>query len=138
MNSNEQIIKYFSVPHMDERGILSVITENIPIKNFTIKRVFYVKIFARNSSRGGHAHYKIIQILFNISGNLEIDYYNSANSGKVFLKENEGLIITPLTWVDIKSVSGDSIYIVLANDEYEESEYIRDKKQFMEIISDDN
>ena len=138
MEYNEGIVKYFSVPHVDERGILSVITENLPLENFEIRRVFYVRVFKKNSSRGGHAHHKIIQVLFNISGNLEIEYYNNVNRGKIFLKENEGIIINPLTWVDIKSLRDDSIYIVLANGEYEESEYIRDKKRFMELISNDN
>jgi dTDP-4-dehydrorhamnose 3,5-epimerase-like enzyme len=138
MHYKKDIVKYFSAPHLDERGILGVITENLPIENFAIRRVFYVRVFKENSFRGGHAHHKIIQILFNISGNLEIEYYNNINSGKIFLKENEGIIINPLTWIDIKSLSNDSIYIVMANGDYEETEYIRDKKQFMEIISNDN
>lgn len=135
MNYNGKIAKYFSVPYVDDRGLLNVITENLPINNFDIKRVFYVKVSKKDVIRGNHAHYKIIEIIFNISGRFEIEYYNNTNSGKIFLKENEGIVIDPLTWVNIKSLSDDSIYLVLANGEYEENENIRDKDKFMDLIS---
>ena len=57
MSHHEKVIKYFSTPHIDERGILTVITDNIPIDNFEIKRVYYVKTSKKNVIRGGqHIH----------------------------------------------------------------------------------
>ena len=138
MSHHEKVIKYFSTPHIDERGILTVITDNIPIDNFEIKRVYYVKTSKKNVIRGGHAHYKQTQILFNISGRLEVEYYSDIKNKKLLLTEYEGVIISPLIWVDIRSLTNNSLYIVLADGEYNENEYIRDKDKFMELISSDN
>ncbi|WMT50652.1 MAG: FdtA/QdtA family cupin domain-containing protein [Ferroplasma sp.] len=138
MSPHEKVIKYFSAPHIDERGILTVITDNIPIDNFEIKRVYYVKTSKKNVIRGGHAHYRQTQILFNISGRLEIELYNSIENKKLLLTEYEGIIISPLIWINIRSLTNNSLYMVLADGEYNENEYIRDKDKFMELISSDN
>ncbi|KQB36789.1 sugar 3,4-ketoisomerase, partial [Acidiplasma cupricumulans] len=134
----ENLIKYFSAPHIDERGILTVITDNIPIDNFKIKRVYYIKTLNKNVIRGGHAHYKQTQILYDIEGLLEIEYHTSINNGFLLLKEYEGIVISPLVWINIKSLTNECLYLVLANGEYNESEYIRDKNKFMELISNDS
>lgn len=135
MNYTKEIIKYFSVSHVDGRGQLTVITDNIPTNNFEIKRVYYIKTEKKDTIRGGHAHHKITQILFSISGKLKVEYNNGKTTGCVLLNEDEGMVITPLIWVNIRSLTDNSLYLVLANGEYDEDEYIRDEKRFMELTS---
>ncbi|WP_175266990.1 WxcM-like domain-containing protein [Acidiplasma cupricumulans] len=48
------------------------------------------------------------------------------------------MVISPLVWINIKSLTNECLYLVLANGEYNESEYIRDKNKFMELISNDS
>ncbi len=134
----DKVIKYSSLPHIDERGILAVITDKIIKDNFVIKNVFYVKITKEGIIRGEHAHYKTNEILFNISGKLEVGYYNKNINGQTILNENEGLLIPSLTWISIKNLIDNSIYLVLMDKEYDEDDNIRNKNKFMELISNDS
>lgn len=121
-------IKTFS----SQKGILSTIDSknNLP---FEIRRIFFVYNIPINTERGNHAHKKLKQFIWVLNGLLEISTVsNDMKKSKFRLeKSNIGLYIPELTWSSQITKSDNCIYCVAASDYYDESEYIRDFKDFI-------
>mgnify|MGYP000132338764 CR=1 FL=1 len=111
-------IKTFS----DERGNLSVLEDfDIP---FDIKRIFFIYGVDR-SVRGGHRHRQTRQALICIKGKCEIDN-NTGEQQEMFILDNpkKCLIVEPEDWHTMKNFSDDTILLVLASENFDESDYI--------------
>jgi dTDP-4-dehydrorhamnose 3,5-epimerase-like enzyme len=105
----------------DERGFLSVIEKILP---FDIKRVFFI-YNVKNSKRGGHRHKKTIQAAICVSGECKIYCNNSINESIYHLKTpNKCLILEPNDWHTMYDFSENTILLVLASEEFDESDYI--------------
>ncbi len=103
---------------------------NIPsIEGLVFKRFFIIDT-DRNTVRGKHAHKKCWQLLFNIEGEIDLKYINQEKSGELILRKGgEGFLFPPMNWLEI-NMHAHSRLLVLASDLYEESDYIRDFKDF--------
>jgi hypothetical protein len=109
----------------DKRGNLTVIENNIP---FNIKRIFYI-YGVDNSQRGFHRHKKTIQAAVTIKGVCRIV---SQAGEKLPINEflldspSKCLIINPedFHWMD--NFSEDCILMVLASENFDENDYIRE------------
>ncbi|OBX22927.1 MULTISPECIES: sugar 3,4-ketoisomerase [Bizionia] len=113
----------------DTRGKLAVIEKDcIP---FNIKRVYYLYDVPSDSYRGGHAHKKLYQMLVALSGSFEVHLKDGENERKITLnKPDKGLLIVPGIWREIDNFSSGSVCLVLASEDYDESDYIRDYEAF--------
>ncbi|MCT4591062.1 MAG: FdtA/QdtA family cupin domain-containing protein [Carboxylicivirga sp.] len=114
----------------DTRGNLSVVEQykHVP---FDIKRVYYTYDIPADSSRGGHAHKNLHQVLIAISGSFDVTLDDGKTQTKVFLnKPNIGLHIKPGIWREINNFSAGSVVFVLASDVYNEDDYIRNYDNF--------
>lgn len=113
----------------DQRGSLAVIEKDcIP---FQIKRVYYLYDVPSDSFRGGHAHNNLYQLLIPLSGSFEVSLNDGESTKKILLnKPNIGLLIVPGIWREIDNFSSGSVCLVLASEEYDESDYIRDYDAF--------
>ncbi|SSQ43844.1 WxcM-like, C-terminal [Acinetobacter baumannii] len=49
-------------------------------------------------------------------------------------QSNKGLLIPPMVWHEMHDFSNDCILLVIANDYYDESDYIRDYENFLEGV----
>ena len=102
---------------------------NIP---FEIKRVYYLYDIPMNSERGGHAHYELEQYVIAASGSFSFILDDGFSKREVFLNHpNKALHIKQGIWREMKGFSSGSICLVLASINYDESDYIRDYKQFL-------
>ena len=118
----------------DQRGTLSVLTDNLP-SDFVIRRVYSVHGTKKGISRGDHSHRKVKQIIFVLKGQIQVILDDGIIKTDIYLNAIEsGLLIMPMVWATICPIEDDSIYLVLCDDKYLESEYIRDKKEFMELV----
>lgn len=118
----------------DDRGSLVAIEgkKNIP---FDIKRVYYIFGTKIDVSRGFHAHYKLKQVAICIAGSCRFILDNGKKKEEVLLENpNQGLIVNNMIWHEMYDFSYDCILMVLANDYYEESDYIRDYNVFLKNI----
>jgi dTDP-4-dehydrorhamnose 3,5-epimerase-like enzyme len=108
----------------DKRGNLTVIEKLLP---FDIKRIFYI-YGVDDSERGGHRHHKTIQAAICISGSCTV-YCNNGDLEKVHLLDspNKCLLIQPNDWHTMYNFSKDAILLVLASENYAESDYIFEK-----------
>jgi len=118
-----QLLGYISVAQLGEK---------VP---FEIKRVYWTYFTPNNVQRGGHAHKKLQQIIFAVSGTIEFnmkgpDHYKE----KIILdKPNIGLYIPKLIWREIK-FSHSAVLLCLASELYDESDYIRDYNTYLEYL----
>jgi hypothetical protein len=118
----------------DMRGSLAAIefTSQCP---FTPKRLFIVHSVPNKSVRGEHAHYQCKQFLIAASGSITVSVDDGTNRGSVTLNNsNWGLYIPELTWGCQFGFSDDAVLIVLASDEYQDGDYIRDYEKFLKIL----
>jgi hypothetical protein len=109
----------------DIRGNLTVIERIIP---FNIKRIFYI-YGVDNSKRGFHRHKKTIQAAIAIQGKCR--FVSQSGKGltvEEYLLDNPSkcLIINPedFHWMD--NFSEDCILMVLASENFDENDYIRE------------
>ncbi len=118
------------IVHM-ETGSISVLENNKNIP-FTIKRIYYLYDIPMNSERGGHAHYKLEQYVVAASGSFTFLLEDGREKKEVFLNHpNKALHIKPGIWRSMKDFSSGSICLVLASQNYDENDYIRDYHEFL-------
>lgn len=116
----------------DRRGNLSVIEkDSIPFK---MKRVYYLYDIPSNAYRGGHAHKEQQEFLIAVSGSFNV-ILNDGSSQKTLLlnRPDEGLFIPNGIWRELDSFSSGAVCLVLASDEFEETDYIRNFDTFLKI-----
>lgn len=123
-------IEIIDIPKIeDRRGNLSVIEKDcIP---FDIKRVYYLYDVPSDAYRGGHAHKEQLEFLIALSGSFNVVLDNGKNKQTITLnKPNKGLLIPTGVWRELDDFSAGSVCLVLASDEFLESDYIRDYDDF--------
>jgi len=123
-------IQLIEIPKIqDRRGNLSVIEgTTIP---FTSKRVYYLYDVPSGSRRGGHAHKKQQEFLVALSGSFDVILKDGKSTQTVTLnKPNFGLLIVDGIWRELRNFSSGAVCLVLASDEFDEDDYIREYKNF--------
>jgi uncharacterized RmlC-like cupin family protein len=133
-NSLENVYK-FNIPKIispEGMGSLSFIEkEIIP---FSIKRVYYLYDVPFNGERGGHAHKDLFQVLIALNGSFELLLDDGSNTKKILLDSpNIGLYIPNGIWREMNNFSKNSVCLVLASEDYDENDYIRNYQDFKEM-----
>lgn len=120
--------------YSDKTGDLIPISlkSNIPFKT---KRIFIIH-GKKNHVRADHAHFKCSQYLLPLSGTIIVNYQNKKGKFKKILsfKKNNGLLLKPMTWCKIKFNFINSKLIVFCDEEYDPLDYIRNYKEFLNMI----
>ena len=133
-NSLENVYK-FNIPKIispEGMGSLSFVEkEIIP---FSIKRVYYLYDVPFNGERGGHAHKDLFQVLIALNGSFELLLDDGSNKKKILLDSpNIGLYIPNGIWREMNNFSKNSVCLVLASEDYDENDYIRNYQDFKEM-----
>jgi len=119
----------------DERGSMVVLESNTSVP-FEIKRVYYIFDTKNNVSRGFHAHKELRQLAVCVSGSCRLLLDDGKSKKNIILNNpSEGLLIGNLIWREMHDFSSDCVLMVLANEYYDELDYIRDYEKFKEIIN---
>jgi hypothetical protein len=120
----------------DPRGSLAIIEgHTIP---FAIERIFYVFNVQSDQPRGNHAHKTLQQFLICLHGNLEIEVDNGKNKTKHVLNTpSSGVYIPAMHWATEYHFSPDAVYIVLADQKYDPSDYLHDYLEFLTLAKPD-
>jgi hypothetical protein len=117
-------------------GSLGVVETGKEI-GFDIARVFYHFGLPDGAIRGGHAHRGLKQFVICLSGAIEVAVEDVSGQRRFLLRSpSTGLMVPPLNWLVLNSVSEGSTSIVLCSDSYEKSDYIRDLAEFRQMIAD--
>lgn len=115
----------------DHRGSLISLEENKNIP-FDIKRIYYIFNTKKGVKRGFHAHKNLKQVLIVVSGSCKI--LLDDGKGKVNLaldSKNKGLLIESMIWHEMYDFSSDCVLMALADEYYDEADYIRNYDEFL-------
>ncbi|MBS4689684.1 WxcM-like domain-containing protein [Aeromonas sobria] len=118
--------------HGDDRGSLIALEEgkNIP---FPVKRVYYLFKTKEGVRRGFHAHKALKQVAIAVRGSCRFVLDDGNERVEVLLDDPaHGLLIESFMWREMYEFSEDCVLMVLADQLYDESDYIRDYDEFLE------
>jgi dTDP-4-dehydrorhamnose 3,5-epimerase-like enzyme len=118
----------------DERGQLVAIESGIHIP-FEIKRVFYIYGTQPNVPRGQHSHNITKQYLIAVSGSCKVTLDDGADKVTYVLDQPHiGLFQDAMVWGTMHDFSPDCVLLVLANEHYDDQDYIRSYDEFKKLI----
>ena len=101
---------------------------NVP---FPIKRAYYISGPLPAVRRGKHAHRALRQLMICLTGSCKVMLDDGHVREDVVLSRNDrGLFIDPMVWHEMYDFSPGCMLLVLADDWYDESDYIRDYGDF--------
>lgn len=119
----------------DERGQL-VVLESYKQIPFDIKRVYYIFGTEQGISRGFHAHKQLKQVAVCVKGKCRMLLDNGYERKEVIMdSQTKGILIEDMVWREMHDFSEDCILMVLASENYDESDYIRDYDNFLKAVS---
>ena len=129
------LIQWIHFPPLgDERGSLVAIESEITVP-FDIKRVYYIFDTKSGVVRGLHAHKALSQVMVCLKGSCRVMLDNGLLKEQVVLDSpNKGLLIDSMMWREMHDFSEDCVLLVLANEHYDESDYIRDYNDFLKQV----
>lgn len=128
------LIKTFSFePLGDERGSLVALEGNKTVP-FEIKRVYYIFYTGQGVSRGFHAHRNLQQLAICVTGSCRFVLDDGSLREEIVLDSSTtGLFIDKLVWREMHDFSADCVLMVLADQYYDENDYIRDYQEFLSV-----
>lgn len=117
--------------YIDGRGSLTSIEGAIDIP-FDIQRCYLVHHI--EAERGGHAHPENQQLVIAAAGSARMNLHDGQNSQSFRLETpTRGLLIDPMTWIEISEFTSDAVLLVLASTHYNNQKTIRNWDQFMAL-----
>jgi hypothetical protein len=132
-SKNFQIINLPKI--QDIRGNLSFFEGNKHIP-FVIKRTYWIYDVPGGESRGGHAFKNQQQFIISLSGSFDVNLYDGNADYKITLNRSYfGILIKPLTWLQLDNFSTNSLALIVNSQYYNELNYIRSKEEFNKIIA---
>ena len=112
----------------DDRGRICVIEQF----RFEIRRVYYLFDIPPGEDRGSHAHRSLWQLLVAVSGSFTLQLFDGQENYSFRLENpSRGVIVPPGYWRTLRDFSHGAVCLVLASQEFEEEDYIRDLDQFV-------
>lgn len=117
--------------HGDDRGSLIALEQdkNIPFK---VKRIYYLFNTKEGVRRGFHAHKALTQLVIAVRGSCRFLLDDGVEKINLLLDNpTQGLLIDSCIWREMYDFSEDCVLLVLANELYDESDYIRDYDTFI-------
>ena len=115
---------------IDPRGNLTFVEEcrDVP---FNVSRVYWVYDVPAGESRGGHSHKHCKELLIAISGSFTVSLDDGKTLDKILLNHPyQGLLVDKGIWRTLEDFSVGSVCLVLAEDDYDEADYIYDYNEF--------
>jgi dTDP-4-dehydrorhamnose 3,5-epimerase-like enzyme len=136
MNPSVNDCRFIDLPKISERrGALTPIYggEHVP---FEVKRVYYLYDVPGGESRGGHAHLALRQLVVSVMGAFDVVLDDGTQRITVHLDRAYcGLYIPRMIWRELENFSSGGICLVLASAPYDEEDYIRDYKTYLETMA---
>jgi len=118
----------------DPRGNLTFIEggRHVP---FDIKRVFYLYDVPGGADRGGHALKTCEQFLIAMSGSFDVVIYDGKEKQRIHMNRSyHGLYLPPMIWREMDNFSSGSVCLALASQPFNEAEYYRDYRTYLQVL----
>ena len=86
--------------------------------------------------RGGHAHKHCREFIIAVSGSFTVTLDDGRGKQSFLLNHPyQGLLVNTDIWRSLDDFSSGAVCLVLAEDPFDEGDYIRDYKEFLNYIS---
>lgn len=119
---------------LDPRGNLSFIEDNNQIP-FKISRTYWIYDVPGGEVRGAHAYKSLQEFIVALSGSFDVVLHDGKQEHRFHLNRSYyGLYVPKMYWRSMENFSTNSVAMILADQEYNESEYIRDFEQFKKLV----
>ncbi len=130
-------VKLIELPIVtDPRGDLTFVESGRHLP-FDIQRVYYLYNVPVDSSRGGHAHRDLEQVIFALSGSFRVTTDDGHSRSEFTLRNpRQGLYINRLIWREMDMFSQGAVCMVLASQLYDEADYYRNYDDFLKAVSE--
>ncbi len=137
MSSIDDRYKMLEFPDLgDERGNLVVVEGGTGVP-FDIKRIFYIYGSDATVVRGSHANRKSEFVLINVSGSSKVKVDDGKETRIIELDHPRmGIWLSKLLWKEMYDFSPDSVLLVLSNEHYDGTEYIRNYEDYLKLIKE--
>jgi dTDP-3-amino-3,4,6-trideoxy-alpha-D-glucose transaminase len=111
-------------------GILGIVQASQQI-GFVPRRMYFIKGVPQGGIRGAHAHKRLRQCFICLSGGVTLELVRQGKTYSCRLDSSDiALTLEPGCWRNLKDMDHDTIVLVLASDEYDPEDYIRDFAAF--------
>ncbi|MBW7944365.1 FdtA/QdtA family cupin domain-containing protein [Patescibacteria group bacterium] len=132
-NSSAKLIQFIDIPKVYDEGIL-VFSEALRHIPFEIKRFYLIHNVIEHAVRGKHAHKKTRQVLFCVQGSITIILDDGRSREAVKLnKSHRGILLDTMIWHEMVSFQKNTVLLVVASEYFEESDYVRSYKDFIQL-----
>jgi len=119
--------------HHHANGNLTVVSNGIELP-FDLQRTFYIYDVPGGAERGGHSHYTCYQFIVAISGSFDVIIDDGTDQYTYTLnRPYQGLLVVPGIWNRLHNFSSGSVCLVLNSLHFDESDYVRDYQQFLQL-----
>jgi dTDP-4-dehydrorhamnose 3,5-epimerase-like enzyme len=119
----------------DERGTLAIAESGKQIP-FEVRREFHLFDLRAGVARGGHAHKACHQFLVAMVGEFSVTTDDGSEIRSWSLSDPaHGLHVPPSQWVELTPLKDGAVLSVLASHGYDETDYIRNRKQFIRYVA---
>ncbi len=115
---------------MDPRGNLTFVEggRHIP---YAIRRAFWIYDVPGGEMRGSHAYRRNREIIIAVSGSFDVEVDSASGIIRHHLNRSYyGLYLPPLHWRSLVNFSTNSLCLILASEDYDENDYLRDYDEF--------
>nr|MBP7471585.1 WxcM-like domain-containing protein [Prevotella sp.] len=120
---------------VDPRGNLTVV-EQLKDVPFEIRRVYWTYDIPGGESRGGHAHKHCHQLLIAVSGSFHVTLTDGKEKKTFYLnRPYQGLLVETGVWRTLDDFASGSVCLALAENPYDEDDYIRDYDKFLKYVN---
>lgn len=128
------IVRLIDLPKiLDQRGNLSFIEEEKHIP-FKIKRTYWIYDVPGGQTRGGHAFKQQQELIIALSGSFDILVDDGKSKQIISLNRSYyGLYMPAGFWRQMQNFSTNSLALVLSSTSFDESDYIRDYQDFLNL-----
>jgi dTDP-4-dehydrorhamnose 3,5-epimerase-like enzyme len=115
----------------DKRGNLTFIEAQRHVP-FEIERVYWIYDVPGGEQRGGHAFREQQEVIIALSGSFDVVLDDGLASRVVCLNRAYfGLYVPSLIWRKMQNFSTNSVAYVLANQQYDECDYMREYREYI-------
>lgn len=119
---------------LDPRGNLTV-AEQLRQVPFAISRVYWTYDVPSGEHRGGHAHRHCREFIVAASGSFNVTLDNTIEKRTFLLNHPyQGLLVETGVWRTLEDFSSGAVCLVLAEDLYNESDYIREYDEYVNYL----
>ena len=133
--SQKNKVQIINLPKIeDDRGNLSFIEEENHIP-FKINRVYWIYDVPGGEFRGSHAFKKSEEFIVSLSGSFDVVLHNGKEEKKFSLSRSYyGLYVPNGIFRRLENFSTNSLALILTSTLFDESDYIRDFKEFLNYL----